>query len=264
MNRIQEENVKTEMIGRKQITTIQPETKYRLLHVIEKLASHVEMPVLDRWRSLSDEELWHHIVTQVCVMGSALPMEKLHHTGENVAFESALSLSTLSTKLDKVSYIERQLIKFKATRFQKKAALRLAAAAANSGLIQGNRVVLLNGLLHDGADVIREELLRRTKFLFKRKSVSDFMIAVGLSNDVIALDQRVVGLLNKHFNYNRNFSSVQASRSIYLSVEDCLRCICKEANITLGNLDRMLFKFAGLTAVEYLARFDISNKDESF
>jgi len=89
------------MVGRKPVTTIQPETKRKLLHVIGKLASHAKTPALGRWKMLSDEELWSHIVSQVCVMGSAVPMEKLHRIGNRFEFESALSLSTLSTKRDK-------------------------------------------------------------------------------------------------------------------------------------------------------------------
>lgn len=249
--------MKTEMVGRKPVTTIQPETKRKLLHVIGKLASHAKTPALGRWKMLSDEELWSHIVSQVCVMGSAVPMEKLHRIGNRFEFESALSLRTLSTKRDKGTYIENQLAKFKATRFRNKAARRLAAAVANPSIVRGTRVVLLEGLPRDGPDATREELLKRSKLLFKRKSVSDLMITVGLSHDVIALDQRVVGLLNTHLGYNRKFSNLQSSRSIYLSVEDCLRGVCKEANVTLGNLDRTLFAFAGLTAVEYLIDFDL-------
>lgn len=249
--------MKTEMIDRKPITTIREETKHKLLHVIGKLASHTKTPALGRWKKLSDEDLWNHIVSQVCVMGSAVPMEKLHSTGNRLAFESALSLGTLSTKRNKSAYIESQLTKFKATRFKNKAARRLAAALVNPSIVQGTRVVLLADLPRGDSDAMREEILKRSKSLFKRKSVSDLMITVGLSHDVVALDQRVVGLLNTHFGYNRQFSSLQASRSIYLSVEDCLRDVCKEANVTLGRLDRMLFGFAGLTAVEYLMDYDL-------
>lgn len=249
--------MKTEMVDRKPVTTIQPETKCKLLHIIEKLAPQTKTPKLGRWKKLSDENIWSHIVSQVCVMGSAMPMEKLRRSDNSVAFESALSLSTLSTKRDKPRYIETQLAKFKATRFKNRAARRLAAAFANPSIIQEDRVVLLKGLPHGDPHAIREELLRRSKGLFKRKSVSDLMIAVGLSHDVIALDQRVVGLLSTYLGYNRKFSNLQSSRSIYLSVEDCLRSVCKEANVTLGNLDRMLFGFAGLTAIEYLIEFDL-------
>lgn len=247
------------MVGRKPVTTLRPESKRKLLHLIDKLGAHTVTPPLGEWKKLTDEALWSHIVSQVCVMGSARPMEKLRDRGQRAAFDAALSLKTLASKPNKRAYIEGQLAKFKATRFKNKAAHRLTAAAATPSIVKSTRVVLFADLPRGGADVIREELLRRSATLFKRKSVSDLMISVGLSHDVIALDQRVVGLLNARLGYNRKFSSLQASRSIYLSVEECLRGLSKEAKITLGTLDRMLFNFAGLTAVQYLMEFDRSS-----
>lgn len=245
------------MVNRKPVTSLRPESREKILHLITKLAPHTRTPALGRWKAISNEELWFHIVSQVCVMGSAVPMEKLEHKGNLPEFEAALSLKTLSTTTqDKAIYIEGQLVKFKATRFMKKAANRLADAVVNPKIVNGTRVVLLDGLPHGDADAVREELLKRSTGLFKRKSVSDLMITLGLSHDVIALDQRVVGVLNARLGYNRKFSSLQASRSVYLSVEDCLRSVCKDANVSLGNLDRMLFCFAGLTAIEYLMELE--------
>lgn len=244
------------MVDRKPVTSISSRSKRKLLHLIAKLVAHTTTPSLGRWRKLSDEELWAHIVSQVCVMGSAIPMEKLHRSDNRLAFQAALSLEALSTEANRATYIEGQLAKFNATRFRRKAALRLSAASTNPSIVQGSRVVLLHGLPRASADATREELLKRSKSLFKRKSVSDLMISLGLSHDVVALDQRVVGLLCARLGYNRKFSHLQASRSIYLSVEDCLRDVCEEASISLGTLDRMLFGFAGLSAVEYLMDFD--------
>lgn len=248
--------MKIELVKRKPVTTLQPETRRKLLYVIGKLAPHTPVPAPAAWKDLSDEALWNHIVSQVCVMGSALPMEKLEEDGNLSAFKADLSLATLMKMSNEEAYIESTLREYKATRFPKKAAQRLAAAFASPTIVQGNRVVLLQGLPRGSFDEVREELLERSKSIFKRKSVSDLMITVGLSDNVIALDQRIVGLLNKHFGFNRKFSSLQSSRSMYLSVEDCMRGVCEEAGITLAHLDRMLFRFAGLTAIEYLVSLE--------
>lgn len=245
------------MVNRIPVTSLRPESKRKLLHLIASLSPHTKVPELGRWKAMSNEELWSHVVSQVCVMGSSIPMEKLKLSDHLPAFDAALSLKALTaTPQDRATYIEDQLVRYKATRFKKKAAHRLANAVANPLIVDSTRVVLLDGLPHGNADSVREELLKRSVGLFKRKSVSDLMIGVGLSHDVVALDQRVVGILNARLGYNRKFSSLQASRSTYLSVEDCLREVCKEANISLGKLDRMLFNFAGLTAIEYLMDFD--------
>ncbi len=244
--------MQTKFVNRKPVTTIQPESRRKLLHVIEKLDGHTKPPKLGRWRTLSNNDLWGHIVSQVCVMGSAIPMETLDRDGRRPAFDAALSLPTLVAQKNRVAYIADTLKDFAATRFHKKAAQRLEAALSDKGIVEAGRVVLLDGLPAGKPDEIREELLTRSQSLFRRKSVSDLMITVGLSHDVIALDQRVVGLLNVHLGYNKTFDRLQSSRDLYLSVEDCLRGVCKEAGVSLGQLDRMLFKFAGLTAIGYL------------
>lgn len=251
--------MKTTIVDRRPVTSIQADSKRKLKHLIRKLSPHTETPELGRWRELSNEELWARLVSQVCVMGSALPMEKLLKSGKQSAFEGALSLKTLTKVSAPSTYIETQLATFKATRFKKKAALRLSAALANPNIVSGRRVVLLDKLPQGNGNIVREELLLRTASLFKRKSVSDLMITVGISHDVIALDQRVVGLLNARLNYNRKFSYLQTNTAAYLSVEDCLRGVCEEAKISLGELDRMLFNFAGLSAAEYLMEYDLQH-----
>ncbi len=247
----------TEMVDRKPITTIRPESKRKLQYVIEKLGAHTQTPKLGRWQTLSNDELWRHIVSQVCVMGSAIRMERLEREGRSLAFDAALSLSTLSAKQDRVEYIAGQLHDFDVTRFYNKAAHRLETALGDPNIVRDSRVVLLENIPAGEPDDVREALLARSPSLFLRKSVSDLMITLGLSHDVIALDQRVVGLLNTHLGYNRTFDRLQASRALYLSVEDCLRDVSKEAGVSLGTLDRMLFKFAGLTAIEYLMGIDL-------
>lgn len=255
--------MKTEMINSNPVTSLRPESKRKLLHLINKLVPHTKTPKLGRWKALSNEELWSHIVSQVCVMGSARPMEKLKQSSSRLEFDAALSLKSISNIMqeDKSIYIEDQLKRFKATRFYNKAACRLAEATTNLKIVEGTRLVLLNDLPHGDDYAVREELIKRSIGLFKLKSVSDLMIALGLSHDVIALDQRVVGVLNACLGYNWKAPRLQNNRSIYLSVEDCLRDVCKDASISLGSLDRMLFNFAGLTAIEYIMHLDLSSCD---
>ncbi len=72
----------------------------------------------------------------------------------------------------------------------------------NPNVVKNGRIVLLNGLSHENDYAyIRNELIKRTRY-FKLKSASDFMISVGLSHDVIALDTRVIKILRDHFNLN--------------------------------------------------------------
>ena len=54
---------------------------------------------------------------------------------------------------------------------------------------------------------IREALLANCP-IFKLKSASDFMISSGLCYDVVALDTRVVGVLQRYFGFNHEAPAV--------------------------------------------------------
>lgn len=99
--------------------------------------------------------------------------------------------------------------------------------------------------------VIRGALLQSCP-IFKLKSASDFMISTGLSHDVIALDTRVVGVLRRYFGFNHEASTVQGRPSLYFSVEQALRETCQEAGRTLALLDRILFRYRGVSTLEFV------------
>ena len=81
------------------------------------------------------------------------------------------------------------------------------------------------------------------------------LIAVGLSHDVIALDTRVTGVLQKHFGYNVTPGRIQSNRDLYLSLEATLREFCYEQGVSLALLDRLLFKFNVLSAIELVVKY---------
>ena len=125
----------------------------------------------------------------------------------------------------------------------------------SSEVFQRGEPILLRGLSHKGDTIqTRDELIRRNP-IFRLKSTSDFMIAVGLSHDVIALDTRVVGVFQKHFGYNVSPGRIQSNRDLYLSLEATLREFCREQGVSLALLDRLLFKFSVLSAIELVVKY---------
>lgn len=70
------------------------------------------------------------------------------------------------------------------------------------------------------------------------------------SHDVIALDTRIVGIFKKYFGYNLNARQVQSNRAIYVSLEAALREFCREKQVSLAFLDRLLFNFSDLSIIE--------------
>ncbi len=117
-----------------------------------------------------------------------------------------------------------------------------------------DRFVLFKNLSHkNDANHIRHQLIQRCP-VFRLKSASDFMIEAGLSRDVIALDTRIVGVLKDYFDYNLGPGQVQANIARYYSLEDALRKYCQKAGKSLAVLDRVLFRYSGMTVFQMMAK----------
>jgi thermostable 8-oxoguanine DNA glycosylase len=203
-----------------------------------------EVEPLGQYRTITPDNAWQLLVGQVCVMGSARHLESIRSdASKRPKFEIAVSLESLKRKRSPVSYLASVLRDFSATRFPKQAAHRLERLFQSPTVFQNGKLILFEGLSHEAnRDQLRNELMSRCP-IFGLKSASNFMIAVGLSHDVIALDTRIVGILQKHFAYNVNPARIQSQTRLYLSLEAALREFSSQHNISLALLDKILFSF---------------------
>ena len=217
---------------------------------------------------MSSEEIWEEILIQFCVMAGAQPIERLMSNEENYSeFLTKLSIDNLlKLTTDREKYISNKLKEFKATRFYNKNAQRIKNCLENEEIVKDGKVTLLEDLKHSGTlneDQIREVLLKKMPF-FKIKSVSDFMITIGAARGFIAFDTRIVGLLNKYFGLSiwtmksgklesdRIAGKIKSNETLYTKIEEKLRDVCRKLGIELSLLDRVLFQFAGKSAIEYM------------
>jgi thermostable 8-oxoguanine DNA glycosylase len=217
-----------------------------------------DLEPIGRYHTMILDELWLALVEEVCVMGSARPIERLQKDDlkKYEKFQEAVSVESLSRQQDHlISYLSNTLHDFRAARFYNRSSERIASMFKSSEVFQRGELVLLRGLSHEGVAIqTRDELIRRNP-IFGLKSASDFMISVGLSHDVIALDTRVVGVFRDHFGYNITPGRIQSSRDLYLSLEATLREFCYEQGVSLALLDRLLFKFNVLSAIELIVKY---------
>jgi len=217
---------------------------------------HVHVEPIGRYRKMTPEEVWLQLVGQVCVMGSARHWERLHSDHTIIAkFKSAISLPLLYRKRNLVSYLAGTLTSFSATRFPNRSAKRLVSVLHSGSIFRHGNLILFEGLSHK-MDTIktRDQLMSRCP-IFRLKSASDFMITVGLSHDVIALDTRIIGVFQKWFGYNLSSTRIQSHQGLYLSLESALRDFCQGQNISLALLDRLLFRFSSLGAIELVVKY---------
>ena len=245
--------MRTERTGKGYRTILEKgdaENIHRLLRVV---GPYVKFEPLRPGRRLGQARVWERIVSQVCVSGSALGMERLAaEPGRFKEFRQATSLAALARRGHRAGHIAGVLRRFGATRFHNQAARRLLKVIRTPTVVQGDRCVLMGQVPRtDDYRAIREALLASCP-IFKLKSASDFMISTGLSHDVVALDTRVVGVLRRYFGFNHEASVVQGRPALYFSVEQALREVCDEVKEPLARLDRVLFQFSGVSTLEFV------------
>ena len=226
----------------------------KLKKIKESLNEKVVINPLGFYKNMSGDELWLRMVNQFCVMGGSRMIDNLSDNSEMYSeFKAKISLGNLSSQSDRASQIETILKTYKATRFSSIQGKKINKLLDNPLVVNGGQFVMLSNIDHSQQNYrqIRNELRKRNPY-FGMKSASDFMIGVGLSHDVIALDTRIVGLLNKNFSATLQIDVVQRKPILYEKIENTLRRACDRLALSLAELDQMLFKYSGMNAIEYI------------
>jgi thermostable 8-oxoguanine DNA glycosylase len=229
----------------------------RVIDLLSPLVQNDWIGEIGKYDTITADELWFILVVQFCVIGSAERIERIkNNPDEYEEFKKAVSFSVLTEQVARnqqkcLSYLSEKLIK--ATRFYNKRAIDLLVILNSSTVFRNGKVVLFDGLSHtDDVNLTRDEIVKRCPG-FNLKSASDFMISVGLSHNVIALDTRVIGFLRKYLDYDDvNVGYIQGNREYYFSLEAALREFCLEKGISLALLDRVIFNFSGLNLLGFL------------
>lgn len=239
--------------GSPPVTVLTSHDRVALVRLLREASGRLkrEMPGIGAYKRMTDSDIWWHLVVQICVRGSAKHMDSL------AADPEKFDLAKQEIALDRVtqngrSFLRQILNRYGMTRFQTRAADAIFDLSRNPKVVKDSRITLLDGLqsiksVHEQ----RSELMRRCA-VFRLKSASDFMITVGLTDDVIALDVRVVGALNRCLDLELKAGRIQGSRAIYESIEDALRKVCQKAGYPLAVLDRTIFQFTSVNAVDFI------------
>jgi hypothetical protein len=207
---------------------------------------------------VDDEKIWQELIGRILVRGGAQPLERLPSDRKRELQEQT-RLSKLLDEPDPYSFLENLLAKCpRPTRFPKKAAKAIVELLNNDKVVNRNecRIVLLDGIdkQRQSPQEIRRLLMQRTGF--GPKSVSDLMIVLGISHDVIAFDTRIVNTLVKwgvfsDWEGNRLKSIVQGREPIYTALEAEIRKVlaefpsmncCDIKHTCLAFFDRVIFR----------------------
>lgn len=241
--------------GKQTITTLSQADVHLLDRLVDGLAPLVRLDQLGKYAEMSADELWMTLLGQLCVRGASGHWEK---ASKDPRTGKLLGYRVVSKQKNVSAYLTNTLRQLAATRFHGKVAADLEKILISDQVFNGGAVILFNGLSHGSErDVIRDELRKRCN-VFGLKSASDFMISVGLSHDVIALDARVLGMFRSYCGLQTSVGRVQTNEEMYLSVESELRRYCSKKGISLAALDRLIYQYAGQSVVSIFSKNELA------
>ena len=227
----------------------------KLIKITSHLIHHVSMPEPGLYSTLSKDDIWLGLVLEFCVLnGRRLTDELKTDTIKFYEFREKINYRfLLSLKNNRKEYLAHVLKTYKATSFYNKQAERLEEVFNSPKVVKGNQLVLLQGIDHrlQHFNEIRDTLISRIPH-FKLKSASDFMIENGLSLDVMAINSRIADVLNQHFGLEVSSHKIHSNKTVYESIESCLRKACDNIGIPLAYLSRMLDTYTEKDTISYL------------
>jgi thermostable 8-oxoguanine DNA glycosylase len=220
-------------------------TVKELQRVARSFAGKAKVPPRHRWKRLTNDAIWRHVVTQIAVVGSAASgarIEESDHAQEALRFEILRRVSP-NRRREIVNKVLRDCgVRFAsadARQCRKTAAVlrNFEFLAAQPGGPAGY-LRFLAGLPSDAARVSR---LAADMSYIKLKGARDLLAELGLVTDIIALDARVLNIL-RHAGAVLP-SDIQTNGRRYAALEsELLRRVCEPIGITGVALDRTLFQ----------------------
>jgi thermostable 8-oxoguanine DNA glycosylase len=225
----------------------------RCRKVITAFGPVVDVRARGWWKHASDQQLWEIFVGEFAVRGGVRLIERLEKDKKRrKQYRALISLRSLVTARTRSSRLHRAMRM--ATRFWPDASKRFSNCLRNPSVVKGPKFVLLENLPAGGDDLELRELIMKRCPELGRKGASDFLIGVGAARNLVAIDTRIIGCLEKYFSAGPEIKSTRSSKAGYLALESALRKVAQANHIPLARLDRIIFQASGMSAFEFLAR----------
>ncbi len=204
--------------------------------------SHVPGP--DRWRRMSDDDVWSLVLAQVSVVGSAASADRL--LSSRVAM-SALRYRQL-VRMDAAARKREihRLLRAHGVRYVTRQAGKCAKTRAlvrNLAFLEefpGGPSGYLRQLAIQRGEGERIARVSKDLAFVKLKGARDLLAEMGLAKDVIAFDVRVLGVL-RALGLPLAPNTASSARSYARAEAMLLREVCEPEGITGVVLDRILF-----------------------
>lgn len=175
--------------------------KFRLIK--DKFLNNTTIPEEKKWESMSKDDIWLRMVSQVVVVGNAAPADRLN-TPQN---RNRLAFDTLAaSRSQKAARVLGRVLADIGTRYvsreRPETSPKVKAIMGNLAFLKKEFTDGPKGLVKHLASLTttrdRIVYLSNNFSYFKAKGARDFLTTgLGMATDVIALDSRVMGIVRR-------------------------------------------------------------------
>jgi thermostable 8-oxoguanine DNA glycosylase len=227
------------------------EDSRKITCIVRELKQTTCLPKYGLWKGMNPEQLWEKIIAQFCAIQGTKEWKELKKRDYDYRdFIKEVRLDNLVKKEDRLAFLRYLFERYRPHRYVNKIPVMIDRFLNNQNVLEKGKFVLFDGLQnYDSEDDTRDFLVRNC-FGLGMKSVSDFMIEIGMAKTLMAFDTRIIGLLRKHFGLKIETNSIPDT--LYKKLEEELRGVCRNLDLELSLLDRMLYRFAGVSAIDYI------------
>ncbi|MCW3053022.1 MAG: N-glycosylase/DNA lyase [Chthonomonadales bacterium] len=231
-----------------------PEVVSSAIEILRPLVGTIALPVRGSgWGAVEDS--WFRLVGQICAIGNSRAWEALEPVQER------LTIPRIRAEGEQASvYVHGILaelrIRYCSLRSTDSAkAIAIAANAFSPFIADANGVVCLldriqeavgapgtDGLLTPEQTRLARRLLIREVRFFGPKSASDFLLGLGLADNLLAFDVRLLNLLIDFWDFDPAWRDRVHRLDLYEALEtEIVERFCKPLDISPVALDRLLF-----------------------
>ncbi|UNC16585.1 hypothetical protein FE249_20675 (plasmid) [Acidiphilium multivorum] len=223
----------------------------------DKFLEDTQLPEFGKWRSMSNDNIWLRVVSQVVVVGNAAPAEKLNNT----EIQARLAFNKLTRLCPrKAKQVLGGVLADIGTRYVSQArpetSPKVRALLRNLAFLKeftDGPHGLVNCLANLTTSQERIDYLSKNFSYFKAKGARDFLTTgLGMATDVIALDSRVMGIVRRivpelpaKVNNKKNYKDIETFLVTH---------VCQPLKMSPVAFDQLLFR--NETAIKELLSCD--------
>lgn len=224
-----------------------------------------------KWKEMSAEQLWEKIIEQFCVIQGIGQWNQLKRRKKDYKeFMEKMRLANLTNKENRVEYLRQLFLEYRPHRWTKKMPTIIDRFLSNEKTVKKGDLVIFDALKNKDDENDMRDILVKNCYGFGMKSISDLMIEIGMTRNLIAFDTRIVGLLTEFFGLSiwtlksgklesdkRIIGKIGDNKALYEAMEEKLREVCREIedDLSLSLLDRVFFN-ATKSVIEYILEIE--------